>query len=190
MNFLNLLTLKDNPFFELICYDLEVYSKLYILCKDINYKLNNTHIDFLYESEVVNGTTNYYYKKKLHRDNDLPAIIYENGDKEWWICGVLHRDNDLPAVERSNGDKEWWIYGKLHRDNDLPAKKLYILEEWYQHGKIHRNGDLPALIYKDGTKMWYKFGKLHRDNGLPARKYIGGTKEWWENGDFLRTAMY
>ena len=47
----------------------------------------------------------------LHRDNDLPAIIYNNGDKEWYKNSKLHRDNDLPAIIRADGTQEWWIYG-------------------------------------------------------------------------------
>ena len=32
--------------------------------------------------------------------------------------GKLHRDNDLPAVEWKSGGKEWWINGSLDREND------------------------------------------------------------------------
>jgi hypothetical protein len=35
---------------------------------------------------------------KLHRENDLPAIIWDNGTKEWWFKGKCHRDGDLPAI--------------------------------------------------------------------------------------------
>ena len=47
----------------------------------------------------------YNSKGKLHRENDLPAIEWLNGDKEWYLNGKLHRENDLPAVEWFNGDK-------------------------------------------------------------------------------------
>lgn len=76
-----------------------------------------------------------YYKDKyctiLHRDNDLPAIIYDDGTKVWCQNGRRHRDNDLPAVIYDNGD-----------------------QAWYQNGKVHREVG-PAFIYTDGEKYYY-----------------------------------
>ena len=55
----------------------------------------------------------YHYKHgELHRDNDLPAIVYLHGGKQWWQNGERHRDNDLPAIVWANGDKEWYQNGK------------------------------------------------------------------------------
>ena len=42
----------------------------------------------------------------LHRDNDLPAVEYPNGDKEWWCLGIRHRLNG-PAV--IYGNKQFWF---------------------------------------------------------------------------------
>lgn len=36
---------------------------------------------------------------KVHRDNDLPAIIYKNGTRKWYQNGNLHRDNNKPVIE-------------------------------------------------------------------------------------------
>jgi len=47
---------------------------------------------------------------KLHRE-DGPAIIWANGDKEWYINDKLHRE-DGPAIESANGDKKWFLNGK------------------------------------------------------------------------------
>ena len=53
--------------------------------------------------------------------------------------GLLHREDDLPAFEYSNGDKFWYKNGKLHRENDLPAVILVDSGEyWYQDNKLHR----------------------------------------------------
>lgn len=46
------------------------------------------------------------------RRYDLPCIERANGDMEWRHRGVLHRANG-PAVLRNNGTKEWWIAGLL-----------------------------------------------------------------------------
>jgi len=59
-----------------------------------------------------------------------PAIIYEDGTKEWYCEGELHRD-DGPAIECADGGKEWVWYGELHRDNG------------------------PAVIYYDGKVEWH-----------------------------------
>ncbi len=44
---------------------------------------------------------------KLHRDNDLPAIIYSTRSEHWYQNGIQHRDNDQPAVITLSGDQYW-----------------------------------------------------------------------------------
>jgi antitoxin component YwqK of YwqJK toxin-antitoxin module len=55
----------------------------------------------------------------------LPAVIFLNDNKvetqEWYKNDKLHRDNDMPAMIIHNGTQEWYQNGQLHRDNDLPA---------------------------------------------------------------------
>ena len=48
-----------------------------------------------------------------HSIRDYPAVVYENGTKEWYHYGKLHRLID-PAVIYANGDCEWWVDGKRH----------------------------------------------------------------------------
>jgi hypothetical protein len=59
----------------------------------------------------------WYLNGVLHRDYDLPAVVYNDGTKKWYKNGKLHRDNGLPAVEESNG-KNYWYYknGKVIPD--------------------------------------------------------------------------
>ena len=54
-------------------------------------------------------------------NKDLNGCVESLSVKKWYKDGVLHRDNDLPAIEFANGNKEWYQNGNLHRDNDLPA---------------------------------------------------------------------
>jgi hypothetical protein len=110
----------------------------------------------------------WYLNNVLHRDNDLPAIEWNNGSKEWWKNGKEHRDGDLPAVVYSDGDKEWWKNGERHRDDDLPAFICNGIKEWWKNGKRHRDNDLPAVEFSNGSKYWYKHGLRHRDDDLPA----------------------
>ena len=107
----------------------------------------------------------YHVENIPHREDDLPAIEYTNGDLEWWVNGKQHRTNG-PAVERHNGTKLWFIHGKLHRENDLPAV------EWW-----------------NGSKEWFINDKLHRIGG-PAIECVTGGNSWWENGVCRRHTQY
>lgn len=40
-----------------------------------------------------------------------PAVVYDDGSKQWCVNGELHR-LEGPAVEYADGDKEWWVSGK------------------------------------------------------------------------------
>ena len=130
----------------------------------------------------------YFKDYKLHRDNDLPAIIRANGTKMWYYEGKKHRENNLPAI--IDGDSmEWYYEDKLHRyDNDQPAvminrpKHGAFRYEWFKNGLLHRDNDLPAIIDHIGNKEWYYNGVLHRDNDLPAVITYNGYKAWYVNG--------
>jgi hypothetical protein len=152
---------------------------------------------------------------KLHREGDLPAIEWRNGDKSYRIHGELHRE-DGPAIY-SNGHKEWWVNGQLHRE-DGPAIEYSNghHKEWCINGKRHRL-EGPAIEYADGAKSWWlngiplseeefnekvkmipikkEFddrieyhlpnGDLHREDG-PAVEYSDGGKQWCINGKLHR----
>ena len=110
--------------------------KIILLDKEIKwFKQKNIKLKLLETyKHIYNG--HYWFKNgKLHRDNDLPAIIFGIGDRYWYKNGELHRDNDLPAIICENGDQFWYKNGKLHRDNDLPAE-IWIdgSRFWYQNG--------------------------------------------------------
>ena len=78
------------------------------------------------------GTKRWYNSKgEFHRQNDLPAIEYIYGTKEWWLNGKCHRGNDKPAIELVDGDKFWFLNGKRHREKG------------------------PATIYSNGRKEWW-----------------------------------
>ena len=48
---------------------------------------------------MINKYKNRWYKKRwyknniLHRDKDLPAFVWGNGDMEWWVDGKFIRKN-------------------------------------------------------------------------------------------------
>ena len=113
----------------------------------------NIKLDLIKEFKQSKNTCKWFENDELHRDNDLPAVIWSDGSKMWYKRGKPHRDNDLPAV---------------HLKNDFKA--------WYKNGQKHRDGDLPAEILPDGTKYWYKNDQLWRDNELAWIEY--GTKKY------------
>ena len=54
----------------------------------------------------------------LHRDEDLPAIEFANGTKEWYQNGHLHRLTG-PAVTLANGHKEWWVEDRSYTEEEF-----------------------------------------------------------------------
>lgn len=107
----------------------------------------NEELKDTYETDVDGNLNMYNLFNELHSFGDLPAVVYNDGSKEWYKNGILHRDGDKPAVI-SNG-----------------------MKVWYKNGQIHRDGDKPAVIRNDGVKqvlIYYKNGQIHRDNFKPA----------------------
>jgi hypothetical protein len=106
------------------------------------------------------GSTRYYRNGQLHRDNDLPAVIYEDGQQRWFQFGELHRDGDQPADIHPNGAKYW-----------------------YQRGQLYRTGDQPSYITSGGTQYWSIGNTIHRDiNHGPAIIKPDGLCSWYTNG--------
>ena len=105
--------------------------------------------------KVEYGSTFYYIKgtSMLHRE-DGPAMIYDNGDKYWYVNGKRHRE-DGPAVEFHTGSESWYCNGKLHRE-DGPA------QDW---------GD------KKRTRLWNNIGfQGDRCPGKGLCPNMGGNK--------------
>ena len=67
---------------------------------------------------------------------DFPKIIWKNGAKEWRgsFLGVLHRFFE-PAVIYPNGDKEWWYNGMRHRVGG-PAVIIGNKQYWFNRGEF------------------------------------------------------
>ncbi|RTK95513.1 MAG: hypothetical protein EKK64_06740 [Neisseriaceae bacterium] len=71
---------------------------------DVYFYRNGFRYNFV---EQENGTKEYYNSKNsLHKENG-PAVIYSNGDEEWWFLGRKHRI-DGPAV--IYGNKQYWFH--------------------------------------------------------------------------------
>lgn len=106
--------------------------------------------------------TEYYIEgvEDLHRE-DGPAIIRNDGTKEWWFNGKRHRMGGPAVIHSSlNGewsnearDVEWWNNGKLHRE-DGPAIVVFSTQMWFINGKHHRL-DGPATIWITNKRQYF-----------------------------------
>jgi antitoxin component YwqK of YwqJK toxin-antitoxin module len=147
------------------------------------------HTNFIVECKVVlsDEEIEWFETKKitvkLLEEYKIDERCDERCDEYWYKNGKLHHDNDLPAIIYEDGEKRWYKNGQIHRENDLPAVICpYGYQVWYKNGEFHRENDFPAIILPDGTQYWYKNGLLHRDNDLPAIICLNGPQEWYQNG--------
>jgi hypothetical protein len=92
----------------------------------------------------------------------------------------LHRDYDLPAVVWPDGTQYWYQHGKLHRDNDLPAwTKTDGTQIWLKHGESHRNNDLPAVVLANGHQEWWVEGRKQSDlDREKTRRAMAQAARW------------
>lgn len=52
----------------------------------------------------------YYYQNGVPHRVGGPAVVYANGQREWWCRGQRHRVGG-PAVIFPDGTQEWWVEG-------------------------------------------------------------------------------
>jgi hypothetical protein len=82
--------------------------------------------------ESTHGDKYWYLNDGLHRINDLPAVEYITGNKEWFVDGKRHRDNN-PAIITSNGTKHWFIEGEEYTEKEFlyytRKKKIALIIE-------------------------------------------------------------
>jgi len=106
----------------------------------------------------------------------------KNGNVYYRLDKKYHNDGDNPAIIYANGEKEWWQYGKRHRVGG-PAIRYWDCLEWYENGKRHCV-DGPARMWTNGDVEYWVNGKMHREDG-PAVEGGDGYKEWWINGKLV-----
>lgn len=82
--------------------------------------------------------------------------IDNKGNKIWYNKnGKLHRKGG-PAIIWADGDEEWWFDDKLHRVDGPAVKLIDGHESWCKNGLLHRL-DGPAIIgnKNNGYKEWW-----------------------------------
>jgi len=73
-------------------------------------RIDKTEYSF---DKYTSGTMYWLKNGWYHRDNDLPAIIYNTGTMSWYKNGDYHRDNNKPAIIYHDGTMAWYINGKF-----------------------------------------------------------------------------
>ena len=63
------------------------------------------------------GTKFYYNNNLLHRDGDLPAIEWNDGEKHWYRKCMSHRLYG-PAVEWCDGGKSWYLFDTYYTEDE------------------------------------------------------------------------
>jgi len=79
---------------------------------NIQLKLMKEYVRIENSNGLYNGYEKWFQNGELHRDNDLPAIIWEDGTQFWYQNGQRHRDNNLPAVISKCGNRIWYNHGR------------------------------------------------------------------------------
>jgi len=121
------------------------------------------------------GWNKIYYKEGKTHKEDGPAIIWEDGLKEWWREGKTHRI-DGPAIESSNGNQYWFIDGEIYSFdtlNSLSQKANVFLDK--EKGKY----DLEWLKFftENGIKEFPVIPGMEEDKDLsPCLKRILGKE--------------
>lgn len=91
-------------------------QRKYYITNSFKETINNIeHNVFVIEEESYF----YFVDNLLHRENDLPAIIWADGSKIWAINGQIHRNKPLPSIYWSFGKKEYYW-------ENIPKKKENI----------------------------------------------------------------
>lgn len=80
----------------------------------------------------------------LHRDGDLPAVIWPDGTREWWYMRRRHREAG-PAVVYPDGGFVWYWEGEKVTAEEWHARR-YAKEISHQDEQTDRDiAPAPAL---------------------------------------------
>jgi hypothetical protein len=99
--------------------------------------------------------------------------------------GRLHRQ-DGPARILADGTVEWWWQGRRHRDDGPALITGDGVMYWLRGYKLHRH-EGPAVVAPSGLAEYWRYGRLHRKDGPAVSSPGNGLREWWLEGDLVRS---
>lgn len=130
----------------------------------------------------------------FHRENG-PAIIWDDGKKEWYKDGMRHRDDGGAAIYGGGGDMEFYVDGRRHNSEGLAIIKNdgdgeYWLNDCYLDSDQYNNAITHNLLVSkdlEGSLIFCDpiFKNPHNPDG-PAIIKADGTKYWYNNGQLHR----
>ena len=139
---------------------------------------------------------------KEHREDDLPAVIDDDGTKWWYTHGVLvkrvdadgteqwvddqkrkHRGGGLPAIVEPSGAKWWYTHGELQKSVVTTPEGDVLTRD--ADGLLHSFDDAPSKVCKDGTKHWHVRGVHGRADGKAhVEEPVGAcTRSLWYDAE-------
>ncbi len=148
----------------------------------------------------ISVSITFAHKGRLHRENDLPAILkFRTIDKEALSIDSFRKMMSVEEIS-STTEKYWYNNGLIYRDNDQPchiisrANKL-IHQEWGYGTKnktiVEHRVTGPSSIYydEDGIvhKKWCFHGKTIPEN-IP-RMENGKLLDSYKEIDIIKTVM-
>jgi len=95
-----------------------IYSAVCVLSDSVTISSGSNIMVDEETAPIIDQFGNQRWRNKdgrLHRENELPAVINKDGTHRWYKNGQCHRENDLPAIIWNDGHKEWWINGEFIR---------------------------------------------------------------------------
>jgi len=130
-------------------------------------KLTIENLDDLAYGKPMSDRVFYGMMKKLSLGYPQRAggITDIYSAKSWYDeDGYLHRDDDLPAVIFEDGSQAWYQHGYYMRADNKPCKvyadgTLYWVDK---EGRPHRE-DKPAIEYSDGRRRWFHHGMEYNE---------------------------
>lgn len=123
--------LSQSTILQLVCCDLEVYSSLSILSKEIH-KIVDRHFDFFYQTENYNKQVRFgnydcfktLYKGLLNSIGDNACIydvcIKEKIDRDYFILDIGDKKQPFEFLEIKKVCNAWAKKGELFRENNKP----------------------------------------------------------------------
>ena len=101
-------------------YDIDEYLEYFDLMPCdmalVKYKVYIARLKIIRRRERIAGVgymlcKKYMVEGRLHKEGNLPAILYASGFRQWYKNGVLHNDTG-PAEISACGSANYWLNGR------------------------------------------------------------------------------
>ena len=141
----------------------------------LNHIANSEYYTIVYSTDVE-----IFY----HGENVIRTQI--RGVQRWYRNRGLHRDADLPAVVYPNNFMIWYQNGLIHRENNKPAMIYYDkVQAWFNRGALFKGNNFPSVIYESGASEYYEDDILYRrETRNGNRGNLNGYVSFRDRGEY------